>query len=100
MDVRSPKTEDDEKPSWQAVLDQCAAAMQIELDRWWKDVAGVYPNVLEEGGAPYSYFLSQILDYLSGPKLGASRTAVEGRRRAFRKREEKMVEAGRALQGR
>jgi hypothetical protein len=100
INIKSPKTEDDESPSWKAALDQYAAAMQIELDRWWQDVAGEKPTVSEDGSAPYTYFLNQILRCLPGPILGASRTAVEDRRRAFRKWKEKMGEAGRALQGR
>lgn len=97
IDVRSPKFDDAEKPSWQSFLHLSAATMQVEIDRWWQDVAGYEPIVSEEGDAPYTYFLIQIFGCFSGLRLGGSRTAVEARRRLKREQKERLRAASRKL---
>lgn len=97
LDVRSPRIDSDEKPSWQAVVERSAAAMQVEVDQWWEEVVGQKPIVSEDGTAPYTYFLNQVFRYLSGTKPGGSRTAVESRRRKFREQEKQATQAMNAL---
>lgn len=93
LEARSPKVGNKDKQSGDRWLAMCAAVVQAEVDQWWQETAGWNPDVVEGYMSVFSYFLVQIFLALSGPTLGASRTAVEGRRRLLKKRDKefKMV---------
>jgi hypothetical protein len=97
LEARSPVSDEEKKRQGDEFLALCAAQMQADLDRWWHDAGGWCPEVAESKTTPYSYFLNEILRGLSGPHTGASRTAVEERRRAFRKREDQFNRLGKML---
>jgi hypothetical protein len=87
LEPTSPKTEPQEKESWERLMFFAEADLQTELDRWWKHATRKEPGFIEGKATPYTYFLTQAFSALPGANLGCSRTTVEARRRVREKRD-------------
>lgn len=103
MEVKTPKSELGRKQYSERHLGRPKAVLQVQIDDWWRRVTRLEPRVFEEPySSPYSLFLAKL--FLALPAraqagLGASRTAVEERRRVAKRRKKMLKYLASELQG-